>query len=62
MDATGTGDAYISGFMHGYLQGLPARECCKLGTTLASFVIQAVGCCSNIPDADTLAEAAKQLA
>lgn len=62
VDATGTGDAYISGFMHGYLQGLPARECCKLGTTLASFVIQAVGCCSNIPDADTLAEAAKQLA
>lgn len=61
VDATGSGDAYISGFMHGYLQGLPVRECCKLGTTLASFVIQAVGCCTNIPDAETLARAAAQL-
>ena len=62
VDATGSGDAYISGFMHGYLQGRDVRECCKLGTTLASFVIQAVGCCTNIPSAEALDEAAAQLA
>ena len=62
VDATGTGDAYISGFMHGYLQGREVRECCKLGTTLASFVIQAVGCCTNIPSAEALDAAAAQLA
>lgn len=62
VDATGSGDAYISGFMHGYLQGRDVRECCKLGTTLASFVIQAVGCCTNIPSAEVLDEAAAQLA
>ncbi len=61
VDATGSGDAYISGFMHGYLQGREVRECCKLGTTLASFVIQAVGCCTNIPSADVLDAAAAQL-
>lgn len=61
VDATGSGDAYISGFMHGYLQGRPIRECCKLGTTLASFVIQAVGCCTNIPSAEVLDQAAAQL-
>lgn len=62
VDATGSGDAYISGFMHGYLQGRDVRECCKLGTTLASFVIQAVGCCTNIPSEEALDEAAAQLA
>lgn len=61
VDATGSGDAYISGFMHGYLQGRPVRECCKLGTTLASYVIQAVGCCNNIPSAAELDQAAAQL-
>jgi adenosine kinase len=62
VDATGSGDAYISGFMHGYLQGRDVRECCKLGTTLASFVSHAVGCCTNIPSAEALDEAAAQLA
>lgn len=61
VDATGSGDAYISGFMHGYLQNSPVEECCRLGTALASFIIQAVGCCTNIPSAEALAAKAEEL-
>lgn len=61
VDATGSGDAYISGFMHGYLDGKPVEECCRLGTALASFVIQAVGCCTNIPSTEALEKAAEKL-
>lgn len=61
VDATGSGDAYISGFMHGYLEHKPVEECCRLGAALASFVIQAVGCCTNIPDAKILEAKAEEL-
>lgn len=61
VDATGSGDAYISGFMHGYLQNKPVDECCRLGTALASFIIQAVGCCTNIPSIEALEAKAEEL-
>lgn len=61
VDATGSGDAYISGFMHGYLQNRPVEECCRLGTALSSFVIQAVGCCTNIPSVEALEAKAEEL-
>ena len=49
VDATGSGDAYISGFLYGYLQNLSYRECAGLGTVLASFVIEKEGCCTGAP-------------
>ncbi len=61
VDATGSGDAYISGFLYGYLQGKKIEECCRLGTALASYVIQASGCCTNIPDAALLEKTAESL-
>lgn len=61
VDATGSGDAYISGFLYGYLNGRPVEECLRLGTALASFVIQAVGCCTNIPSAVELEQKAEEL-
>lgn len=61
VDATGSGDAYISGFLYGYLQGRDVVSCCKLGSALASFVIQAVGCCTNIPSAEELEAKAEEL-
>ena len=61
VDATGSGDAYISGFLYGYLQGRKVEECCKLGAALASFVIQAAGCCTNIPSAAELEAKAAEL-
>lgn len=61
VDATGSGDAYISGFLYGYLNGRPVEECCRLGTALASYVIQAVGCCTNIPSVENLEKTAAAL-
>lgn len=54
VDATGSGDAYMAGFMYGYLNGYKPEQCCKLGGTLSSFVLQAEGCCTNVPDKEAL--------
>lgn len=61
VDATGSGDAYMSGFLYGYLQNRPVEECCRLGTALASFVIQKTGCCTNIPTPEALEKKAEEL-
>lgn len=54
VDAVGSGDAYISGFIYGYMNDFNIKECCCLGATLASFVIQKRGCCTNIPNEEEL--------
>lgn len=56
VDATGSGDAYIAGFLFGYLNGKDSIECGKLGSALSWFVLQKEGCCSNIPSQDKLFE------
>lgn len=56
VDATGSGDAYIAGFVYGYLKGMKSSQCCKLGSALASFVLQAEGCCTNMPTEEELLE------
>lgn len=61
VDATGTGDAYMSGFLYGYLNGRSTEECLRLGTALSAFVIQAVGCCTNIPTPEALEQKAAEL-
>ena len=50
VDATGAGDAFSSGFLAGWLQGRPAVECGRMGAVVASFVLEAVGCQTNLPD------------
>jgi adenosine kinase len=49
VDTTGSGDAYMAGFLYGYLKGRDTPSCCALGSTLAAFIIEAVGCCTNAP-------------
>lgn len=49
VDATGSGDAYIAGFLYGYHKGLPTEQCAKIGTVLSSFIIEKEGCCTNAP-------------
>ena len=50
VDASGGGDAYMSGFLYGYLKGYSPSDCCRLGTVMASYIIQEEGCLSNVPD------------
>ena len=60
-DATGSGDAYIAGFLYGYLKGMEPAECCRLGSVLSWFVLQAEGCCTNMPTEEALLEKYRQL-
>ncbi|MCR4434826.1 MAG: PfkB family carbohydrate kinase [Clostridiales bacterium] len=56
VDATGAGDAYMAGFLYGYLEGKPVEECCKFGSVLSSFVIETVGCTTNAPTREEFME------
>lgn len=54
VDATGVGDGYVSGYLYGKARGMKPADCARVASTLASFIIEAVGDISNAPDADTL--------
>lgn len=54
VDTTGSGDAYISGFLFGLSQGETPVRCGLLGAALSACVIEATGCCTNAPDRQTL--------
>jgi sugar/nucleoside kinase (ribokinase family) len=43
VDATGAGDTYAAGFMHGLLRGAGPAECGAWGTAVASVMIEHVG-------------------
>ncbi|WMC93921.1 carbohydrate kinase family protein [Kineothrix sp. MB12-C1] len=49
VDATGSGDSYMAGFLYGYLNGMNCAECCRMGSVLSWFVLQKEGCCTNLP-------------
>ncbi len=53
-DFTGAGDAYIAGFLFGFFQEKTVEECCGLGSTCSSFIIEAMGCTTNAPDRESL--------
>lgn len=54
VDTTGSGDAYMSGFIYGYLNNYSIKDSCKLGSTLSHFIIQKMGCISNVPTLEEL--------
>jgi adenosine kinase len=56
VDATGSGDGYVSGFLYGYLRGKPPFECAALGSVLSSFIVENEGCCTGAPDENALNE------
>ncbi len=43
IDSTGAGDAYAAAFLYGWTTGKPLDECARLGTHVATSVIQQVG-------------------
>ena len=54
VDATGSGDSYIAGFLYGYHQKMSIADCCRMGSTLSSFTIEKEGCCTNVPSEEDL--------
>lgn len=49
-DPTGAGDGFASGFLAGLLRGTTPVASAQLGAVVASFVLEAVGCQTNLPD------------
>ena len=43
IDLTGAGDLFAAGFLHGYINKLPTKECLDKGTEMSSRVIQQIG-------------------
>lgn len=54
VDLTGAGDAFMSGFMYGILEGWPLRECAKFATATSYNCIQCVGASTHQMTADSI--------
>jgi sugar/nucleoside kinase (ribokinase family) len=51
-DPTGAGDSYRAGFLKAYLEGQSLDYCGKFASAVASFIVEAEGCQTNIPSLD----------
>ena len=49
-DPTGAGDAYRAGFLTAYQKGYDILTASKIGTIVASFTVEVIGCQTNLPD------------
>ena len=45
----GAGDAFMSGFLRGWLRDLPLTECCQLANACGAFAVSRHGCAPAIP-------------
>jgi len=50
VDTTGAGDAFTAGFLAGMLRKYDLQVCAQIGAVLASFVLEKVGCQTNLPN------------
>jgi sugar/nucleoside kinase (ribokinase family) len=50
VDTTGAGDGFATGFLAGVLKGYAPVVCAQMGSVAASFVLEKVGCQTNLPD------------
>lgn len=56
VDSTGAGDGFTAGYLAGHFRNFIPSVCARLGAVLASYVIEAVGCQTNLPDWSQLTE------
>ena len=61
LDATGSGDAFNGGFLHGYLAGWPLEECLRAGNVCGALATTRAGGSSAIPTPKKLSELMKKL-
>lgn len=55
-DPTGAGDSYRAGFLNAYLRGEDLEMCGKFASSVASFIVEAEGCQTNVPDFEMVTE------
>ncbi len=56
LDPTGAGDSYRAGFLKAYLNGESLEVCGNFASAVASFVVEAEGCQTNVPTYDMVIE------
>lgn len=56
VDTTGAGDSFLSGFLYGVVNGFSLADCARIGATVSSFIIEAAGCLTNVPDEKAMLE------
>lgn len=56
VDPTGAGDAYRAGFVSGYSSGLSDTVSARIGSTLAAFAVESIGCQNHTPTLEALKE------
>lgn len=61
VDATGSGDAFNGGFLHGYLAGWPLEECLRAGNICGALATTGAGGCSAIPTRESLKKLMRKL-
>ncbi|WP_404816444.1 carbohydrate kinase family protein [Streptomyces thermolineatus] len=59
VDSNGAGDAFVSGFLHGYLAGRPVEECALLGSVSGAHACTGEGTHGALIDAAGLAAGAE---
>ena len=60
VDPTGAGDSYRAAFLNAYLNGKDLEYCGKFASAVSSFIVEAEGCQTNVPDYDMTIERMKE--
>lgn len=50
VDTTGAGDGFAAGFLAGKFKGFNNETAVRIGIVMASFVLEKIGCQTNLPD------------
>ena len=61
VDATGGGDAFMSGFIYGLFHGYPVEQCIRFGNVTGGTCVQGVGCLTRYVDEKKLLELAQTI-
>ena len=54
MNVLGAGDAFLSGYLSGWLRGYSTEECCRRGNACGAIVVTRHGCAPAMPSKDEL--------
>lgn len=61
VDATGAGDAFMSGLLYGLYHNYPFADCVRFGNVMGGYCVQAVGCLTCAPTEHQLHEGLRLL-